>query len=85
MLAVAGEDRLSWLDSLTSQALTALAPGESTELLVLDPQGHVEHAASVVDDGETTWLIVDCPGRRGPAGVAAQDALPPARRPARRE
>ena len=59
MLAVTGEDRLSWLDSLTSQALTQLAPGESTELLVLDPHGHVEHAASVIDDGETTWLIVD--------------------------
>ncbi|WP_344096396.1 YgfZ/GcvT domain-containing protein [Microbacterium deminutum] len=59
VLAVTGEDRLSWLDSLTSQALTALAPGESTELLVLDPHGHVEHAASVIDDGETAWLIVD--------------------------
>ncbi|HEX5730403.1 YgfZ/GcvT domain-containing protein [Microbacterium sp.] len=59
VLAVAGEDRLSWLDSLTSQALTRLAPGESTELLVLDPHGRIEHAASVLDDGETTWLIAD--------------------------
>ncbi|MFJ6678840.1 YgfZ/GcvT domain-containing protein [Microbacterium sp. NPDC091382] len=59
VLTVAGEDRLSWLDSITSQALTSLAPGVGTELLVLDPQGHVEHAASVVDDGERTWLIVD--------------------------
>jgi folate-binding protein YgfZ len=59
VLAVTGEDRLSWLDSLTSQALTALAPGESTELLVLDPNGRIEHAASALDDSETTWLIVD--------------------------
>ena len=59
VLAVKGPDRLSWLDSITSQALTGLAAGESTELLVLDPQGHVEHAAGVVDDGERTWLIVD--------------------------
>lgn len=59
VLTVDGPDRLSWLDSITSQALTALAPGASTELLVLDPQGHVEHAASVIDDGERTWLIVD--------------------------
>ncbi|MGK3951075.1 YgfZ/GcvT domain-containing protein [Microbacterium sp. I2] len=59
VLAVSGEDRLSWLDSLSSQALTHLAPGVSTEMLVLDPQGRVEHAASVLDDGETTWLIVD--------------------------
>jgi len=65
VLAVTGEDRLSWLDSLSSQALTGLGAGESTELLILDPQGHVEHAASVVDDGETTWLIVDRAGAEG--------------------
>lgn len=59
VLAVDGVDRLTWLDSITSQAVAALAPGESTELLVLDPQGHVEHAASLVDDGERAWLIVD--------------------------
>jgi folate-binding protein YgfZ len=59
VLVVEGEDRLSWLDSLSSQALTHLAPGVSTELLILDPNGHVEHAASVVDDGAATWLIAD--------------------------
>lgn len=59
VLSVSGEDRLSWLDSLTSQGLTRLTPGQSTELLVLDPHGHVEHAASVLDDGRTAWLIVD--------------------------
>lgn len=59
VLLVSGEDRLSWLDSLTSQAVARLAPGESTELLVLDPQGRVEHVAAVVDDGEATWLLVD--------------------------
>ncbi|MDL9981067.1 YgfZ/GcvT domain-containing protein [Microbacterium sp. ASV49] len=59
VLGVPGEDRLTWLDSLSSQALARLQPGESSELLILDPQGHVEHAASVVDDGETTWLIAD--------------------------
>ncbi len=59
VLSVSGEDRLTWLDSLSSQALARLSPGESTELLVLDPHGHVEHAASVLDDGSTTWLIAD--------------------------
>jgi tRNA-modifying protein YgfZ len=59
VISVAGEDRLSWLDSLTSQALAHLPVAESTELLVLDPNGRIEHAASVVDDGETAWLIVD--------------------------
>ncbi|WP_105567651.1 CAF17-like 4Fe-4S cluster assembly/insertion protein YgfZ [Microbacterium halophytorum] len=59
VIAVRGEDRLSWLDSITSQSVSALGPGESTELLVLSPQGHVEHAAAVYEDGETVWLIAD--------------------------
>lgn len=59
VLAVPGEDRLSWLDSLASQSVARLAPGESTELLMLDPHGRVQHAASVIDDGHTTWLIAD--------------------------
>lgn len=59
VIEVAGPERLSWLDSITSQALGRLAPGQSTELLVLDPQGRVEHAAGVFDDGASTWLIAD--------------------------
>ncbi|WP_454041058.1 CAF17-like 4Fe-4S cluster assembly/insertion protein YgfZ [Cellulosimicrobium sp. Marseille-Q8652] len=59
VVRVAGPDRLSWLHSITSQDLTALAPRTSTELLVLSPQGHVEHAAAVVDDGEATWLVTE--------------------------
>ncbi len=59
VITVTGPDRLSWLDSLTSQALKNLAPDESTETLLLDPTGHVEHAMRVVDDGETSWLLVD--------------------------
>lgn len=59
LIEVAGEDRLSWLDSITSQSLARLRPGDSTELLVLDPQGRVEHAAGVFDDGASTWLIAD--------------------------
>ncbi|MEZ0447019.1 YgfZ/GcvT domain-containing protein [Cellulomonas sp. ICMP 17802] len=61
VVTVAGPDRLSWLNSITSQELTTLAPRTSTELLVLSPQGHVEHAAGVVDDGETTWLLTETP------------------------
>jgi len=59
VIEVAGPDRLSWLDSITSQSVARLLPGESTELLVLDPQGRVEHAAGVFDDGASTWLIAD--------------------------
>lgn len=59
VVRVAGPDRLSWLHSITSQRLVDLAPRTSTELLVLSPQGHVEHAAGVVDDGEATWLLTE--------------------------
>lgn len=59
VVAVTGPDRLSWLDSLTSQRLTDLAPGDSAETLLLDPTGRIEHAIRVLDDGETTWLLLD--------------------------
>ena len=59
LIEVAGEDRLTWLDSFTSQAVARLRPGDSTELLVLDPQGRVEHAAAVFEDGASVWLIAD--------------------------
>ncbi|GAB3633960.1 folate-binding protein YgfZ [Microbacterium shaanxiense] len=59
VIEVAGEDRLSWLDSITSQSVAGLAAGDSTELLILDPQGRVEHAAGVLEDGSSVWLIAD--------------------------
>jgi folate-binding protein YgfZ len=59
VVSVSGPDRLSWLNSISSQALDRLAPGESSETLILDPQGHIEYDAHVVDDGATTWLLVD--------------------------
>jgi folate-binding protein YgfZ len=59
IITLTGEDRLTWLDSLTSQAISHLAPGESAETLLLDPTGRLEHAIRLVDDGTTTWLLVD--------------------------
>lgn len=59
VVEVSGPERLGWLDSITSQSVGRLSAGDSTELLVLDPQGRVEHAAGVVDDGASTWLIAD--------------------------
>ncbi len=61
VLRVAGPDRLTWLNSLTSQQLADLPARTSTETLVLSPHGYLEHAAGVVDDGETTWLITQTP------------------------
>uniref|UniRef100_A0A942SWH3 Folate-binding protein YgfZ n=1 Tax=Neobacillus citreus TaxID=2833578 RepID=A0A942SWH3_9BACI len=59
VVTVTGPDRLSWLNSITSQLLLGLEPGVSTETLVLDTSGRVEHAARVVDDGSTTWLLTE--------------------------
>ena len=52
VLTVTGPDRLSWLHSMTTQALTGARPGEARETLVLSPHGHVEHDLHLVDDGD---------------------------------
>ncbi|WP_231134850.1 CAF17-like 4Fe-4S cluster assembly/insertion protein YgfZ [Motilibacter deserti] len=64
VVRVTGPARLGWLHDLTSQHLRGLEPGRPTELLVLDPNGRVEHHANVGDDGTSTWLTVE-PGRAG--------------------
>ncbi|MEU8299386.1 folate-binding protein [Micromonospora sp. NPDC048909] len=64
VVAVPGEERASWLHTLTSQHLADLTAGEGTELLVLSPHGHVEQHAMVAEDGLTTWLDTE-PGATG--------------------
>ena len=59
VLRIAGPDRLTWLHSLLTQHLTALAPGAWTQALVLSPQGHVEHHLHLVDDGEAVLAHVE--------------------------
>ncbi|HEU4676165.1 MAG TPA: glycine cleavage T C-terminal barrel domain-containing protein [Motilibacteraceae bacterium] len=73
VVRVTGPDRLSWLHSLTSQHLTGLPAGESTQALVLDPHGHVEHHLSLVDDGTSVWAHVE-PGT-APALVAYLESM----------
>ena len=70
VVTITGPDRLSWLHSLTTQFLENLAPGVPTEVLLLSPQGHIEHAFSGVDDGETFWAHTE-PG----AGAALVEFL----------
>ena len=59
VLRVAGEDRLGWLHSLTTQHVEALPPGRGAMSLVLSPHGHVEHHLMLADDGVATWLDVE--------------------------
>lgn len=73
VVTVTGEDRLKWLDSMTSQALARLEPGNSVEALLLNPTGRIEHALKVVDDGVTTWLLVE--GQEAPSLVAWLESM----------
>ncbi len=59
VVTVTGPDRLTWLDSLTSQSLIQLEPGQSAETLLLDPNGRLEHSIRLIDDGVTAWLLVE--------------------------
>ncbi|WP_181272732.1 CAF17-like 4Fe-4S cluster assembly/insertion protein YgfZ [Brevibacterium oceani] len=59
VLRLSGPDRLTWLNSITTQKIDALAPGVSTETLVLDPNGRIEGWLKIVDDGEALWAISD--------------------------
>lgn len=59
VVTVTGPDRLTWLDSLTSQSLAQLEPGVGAETLLLDPNGRLEHSIRIIDDGTAAWLLVD--------------------------
>ena len=75
VVTVTGPDRLRWLHSLLTQQLDLLpaGPAGGTEALLLSPNGHVEYAMAVVDDGERTWLHTepDC----GPPLAAFLDSM----------
>jgi len=59
IVAVAGEDRLKWLHDLTTQFVSDLQPGVWMPSMILDAQGHVEFQFNLVDDGSTTYLVLD--------------------------
>ena len=68
VVAVTGPDRLSWLTTLSSQALTGLTPDDGgVETLLLDARGRIAHALAALDDAETLWLVTEA--GRGPALV----------------
>ena len=59
VLSISGVDRLSWIDSLTTQSVAKLAAGESSETLLLDPNGRLEYAVRLLDDGTELWLLLE--------------------------
>lgn len=59
VLRISGQDRLSWLNSISTQKLDDLPAGDARQSLILSPHGHVEHHLSLVDDGTSTWIHVE--------------------------
>lgn len=61
VIAVSGQDRLSWVDSMTSQSIGRMTPGDSAETLLLDQNGRLESAVKLIDDGDTLWMLLEAP------------------------
>jgi folate-binding protein YgfZ len=68
VLRIGGKDRLSLLHSLTTQHLLGLAPNTAAETLVLDPNGRIEYALYLLDDGTSLWAHVE-PGAAEPVAA----------------
>ena len=73
VVTITGPDRRSFLDSLTTQAIAQLAPGESAETMLLGPTGRIEYVARVLDDGTVTWLLMDAGTGAGFAAFLDRD------------
>ena len=59
IVAVSGADRLKWLHDLTTQFVSDLQPGVWMPNMILDARGHIEYQFNLVDDGTTTFLVLD--------------------------
>lgn len=64
VLVVPGPDRLEWLHAVSSQHLSTLADGDSTEALVLSSNGHVEQHWNLTELDGQVWLDTE-PGAAG--------------------
>lgn len=69
ILAVQGEERLSWLHLVISQHVTELPENSGTEALVLDSLGRIDSHSVLAHAGGTVWLDSD-------PGAQATSALP---------
>lgn len=56
VIAIGGEERLTWLNTISSQLVSNLPDGHSAENLSLDVNGRVEHHFVQTDLDGTTWI-----------------------------
>ncbi len=75
LIAVTGEERLSWLHLVISQHVTELADGGGTEALVLDSQGRVESHLVLAHIDGTVWLDTEAGARATSARNQPQSLL----------
>ncbi|RUQ23356.1 CAF17-like 4Fe-4S cluster assembly/insertion protein YgfZ [Kocuria sp. HSID16901] len=59
VVSVTGDDRASWLTTLSSQVISGLPVGTSSELTLLSAQGRIEFQPHVIVGAEAIWLIVE--------------------------
>lgn len=59
IIEVSGDDRIKWLHDLTTQHLLNLPTGDWLPAMVLDHNGHVEYQFNLVDDGTSTFIVID--------------------------
>jgi folate-binding protein YgfZ len=64
VIAIPGDERLTWLHTISSQHIAALPDGKSAENLSLDVNGRVEHHFVQTDLAGVTWI--DTEANRGP-------------------
>ncbi|MBQ0922606.1 CAF17-like 4Fe-4S cluster assembly/insertion protein YgfZ [Saccharopolyspora endophytica] len=80
VIAVPGEERLSWLHLVLSQHLTELPEGQGTEALVLDTHGRVDSHVLVAHHEGVVYLDTDAPSEVTSAlptiGVNGRQSLP---------
>ncbi|MEV8164360.1 folate-binding protein [Rothia kristinae] len=65
VVEVTGQDRASWLTTLSSQVLTGLPAGSSAELALLSAQGRLEYVPHAIIGEDRILLIVE-PGQEQP-------------------
>lgn len=56
VIAISGEERLTWLHTISSQHVASLPDGTSAENLSLDLNGRVEHHFVMTDIDGVTWI-----------------------------
>jgi tRNA-modifying protein YgfZ len=59
VIKLSGDDRLTFLHSLTTAHILRSKPNESLLTLLLSPNGHIEHMLKVIVEKDELWLIVE--------------------------